>query len=199
MVGQSERRYTVTIEGEGGEFSFLTLSPACFAYWKQRGNAALQRYLMAEDDGGLAVPMECVLGRYYDTDQAGYGIDLDTDYRIAVEDESGAVCFQSEDAISDELIDFRRNINDLQLGVYYRTFEKMSMTYAIVTDEAFNSSDLKIIGIGTPRAELVNACEYKGQDLVQLDSAEKSWAIDEVEFVDHRQDAMSLPRGETLS
>lgn len=183
MTTNQTYRYTITINGEGGELAFIPLNSAQLEFWMSEGDEALARHLSVGNDEGI--PPEMCLGTYYDHQGCSSGIELDRAPVLTIEEAGGRSILQAtlSEKNAGDVLEVKRTTISPEEGVFFRTFEKGALTYFIETNTTFDVSKLKLLATSTPEGKLLSGMMYDGQESFSETDFGKEWALREAWFI----------------
>ena len=159
-------RYQISVTGEGGEFTFIRMTPEQLIFWREKGADALAQHLNGgcEEDG---TPPEFNFGYYYDNEDSTSGIDLEEDPELVVQDKGGKICFK-RCLDGDDFFQVDRVIGYPEVGGFFRTFADGALTYELKSSEPFDPSRLRLHVTDFSTGFVLNGVGYAGDDLLQV-------------------------------
>lgn len=103
--------YSVTVQGIGGEFACVPLTPDHAEYWKDKGNEALATHLTLKGEDDQNVPAAFQLPDYREqAPNYAVGVDLQSGVKVTVQDEEGNVCLElgeDDEGFQERLTEYR--------------------------------------------------------------------------------------------
>lgn len=167
-------QYEITITGDGGEYSYISMSPEQLAFWRGKGEDALAEHLV-HGFGEDGTPPEFELGFYNDIGDCASGIDVTEDVELVVRDENGQICYErilsGEDL--DDILQIYRKISEPLMGAFFCTYEKAEQSCILQLSEPFDPSKLRLRATLTPQDELINGFFYDGAKVEEIYYEEK--------------------------
>ncbi len=173
-------KYTVAIEGFGGDYACIPLTAEQADYWGKQGDLALAAHISIRGDEDEGVPSEFQLPDFRDEDWIT-GIDPDASVKLTVQEENGDYCFEktSDDDDFHEILRFSHEIGPCngapeQPVAMYRTYLKGADVYEVTTSQPFNSDRLilvcaEVAGCG----DVISTIEYETGEIEFVDGVDR--------------------------
>jgi hypothetical protein len=173
-------RYTVSLEGIGGDFASIPLTDEQAQYWAQRGDDALAAHLSLGGDEDDSVPEECQLGDFRVREWL-CGVDPDEGVTLTVQHEDGEYCLElsSDDDDFREKMHFSREVGPFdgppdRSTVMYRSFLKGADVYELTTDKPFDPSRLTLDCAEVSQwGDVIHSVRYDGGEVEYIDGVDR--------------------------
>lgn len=183
MTGNANAyKYTISLQGYGGEYACIPLTEAQAAYWSAQGNAALAAHLALQGEEDEGVPDEYQLPDYREQGRNFViGMNPENPVELMVEDEEGNLCFEwaGDGDISDEIFNYTQEVGPVgevpdQPVAMYRTFLKGADIYEVTTNEPFDAARLKLECAEVARfGDVIFSISYEGGDVSGVECADR--------------------------
>jgi hypothetical protein len=173
-------KYTVTLEGVGGEYACIPITAEQATYWSKQGDRALAAHISLKGWEDESVPSEFQLEDFRDQDFL-CGVDPDEGVKLIVDDEGGECCLEltSDDEDFGEMLHFSREMGPVDGPpkspvVMYRSVLKGADVYEVTTNEPFNPALLTFDCAEVSRwGDVIHSIKYEGGEIECIDKVDR--------------------------
>lgn len=171
-------KYTISLEGIGGDFACIPLTEEQARYWGEQGDLALAAHISLRGDEDKDVPTEFHLPDFRDED---WITGVDPGATLRVEDEDGDCCLElsPDDEEFQEKLNFSRELGPFdgppsQPVAMYRTVLKGADVYEVTTKEPFDPARLSFDCVEVSRwGDVIQSIKYEGGEVEFIDGVDR--------------------------